>query len=116
MYVTSAGGRNIRVGRLIGAGMTFSEADAKLGHITLEGAAAIRVIGSALPQLTERGLVQPSEFPLLRALYEVIGKDQMLAVPWSALFGGAPEAPGTGRAERAAPARHSHRPPVSPSS
>ena len=76
MYVTSAGGRNIRVGRLIGAGMTFSEADAKLGHITLEGAAAIRVIGSALPQLTERGLVQPSEFPLLRALYEVIGKDQ----------------------------------------
>ena len=99
MYVTSAGGRNIRVGRLIGAGMTFSEADAKLGHITLEGAAAIRVIGSALPQLTERGLVQPSEFPLLRALYEVIGKDQLLAVPWSALFGGAPEAPGTWRAE-----------------
>ena len=90
MYVTSAGGRNIQVGRLIGAGMTFSEADAKLGHITLEDAAAIRVIGSALPQLTERGLVQPSEFPLPRALYEVIGKDQMLAVPWSALFGGAP--------------------------
>ena len=67
MYVTSAGGRNIRVGRLIGAGMTFSEADAKLGHITLEGAAAIKVIGSALPRLTERGLVQPSEFPLLSA-------------------------------------------------
>ena len=57
MYVTSAGGRNIRVGRLIGAGMTFSEADEKLGHITLEGAAAIRVIGSALPALTERGLL-----------------------------------------------------------
>jgi len=102
MYVTSAGGRNIRVGRLIGTGMTFSEADAKLGHITLEGAAAIRVIGSALPQLTERGLVQPSELPLLRALYEVIGKDQPLAVPWSALFGGEPgEAPVTGRAEQA---------------
>ena len=29
MYVTSAGGRNIRVGRLIGAGMSFSEADAQ---------------------------------------------------------------------------------------
>ena len=90
MYVTSAGGRNIRVGRLIGAGMTFSEADEKLGHITLEGAAAIRVIGSALPQLTERGLVQPSEFPLMRALYEVIGKDQPLDIPWNAMFGGAP--------------------------
>jgi glycerol-3-phosphate dehydrogenase (NAD(P)+) len=102
MYVTSAGGRNIRVGRLIGAGMTFSEADAKLGHITLEGAAAIEVIGSALPRLTERGLVQPSEFPLLRALYEVIGKDQQLAVPWDAMFGGAP-ATTTPRARRTEP-------------
>ena len=90
MYVTSAGGRNIRVGRLIGAGMTFSEADEKLGHITLEGAAAIRVIGGALPALTERGLLEPSDLPLLRALYEAIGRDQPLEIPWSALFGGTP--------------------------
>lgn len=90
MYVTSVGGRNVRVGRLIGAGMTFSEAHARLGHITLEGAAAIKVIGSALPKLTERGLVQPADFPLLRALYEVIGKDQPLHIPWSKMFGGEP--------------------------
>jgi hypothetical protein len=60
MYVTSAGGPNIRVGRLIGVGMTFSEADAKLGHITLEGrsrdpgdrqcpAAAHRIDGPTTP-------------------------------------------------------------------
>lgn len=90
MYVTSVGGRNVRVGRLIGAGMTFSEAHARLGHITLEGAAAIKVIGGALPKLTERGLVQPADFPLLRALYEVIGKDQPLHIPWSKMFGGGP--------------------------
>lgn len=100
MYVTSAGGRNVRVGRLIGAGMTFSEADAHLGHITLEGAAAIKVIGGALPKLTERGVVEPTDFPLLRALYEVIGKDQPLQIPWSKLFGGEP-AP-AGKAETAA--------------
>jgi glycerol-3-phosphate dehydrogenase (NAD(P)+) len=88
MYVTSAGGRNIRVGRLIGAGRTFSEADAELGHITLEGAAAIRVLGGALPQLTDRGVVAPSDFPLLRALYDVIGRDQPLDIPWDAMFGG----------------------------
>jgi len=90
MYVTSAGGRNVRVGRLIGAGMTFSEAHARLGHITLEGAAAIKVLGGALPKLTERGVVEPTDFPLLRALYEVIGKDQPLHIPWSSLFGGEP--------------------------
>jgi glycerol-3-phosphate dehydrogenase (NAD(P)+) len=90
MYVTSAGGRNIRVGRLIGAGSTFSEADAELGHITLEGAAAIKVIGSALPRLTERGVVAASDFPLLRALYDVIGRDRPLDLPWGAMFGGDP--------------------------
>jgi glycerol-3-phosphate dehydrogenase (NAD(P)+) len=90
MYVTSAGGRNIRVGRLIGAGATFSEADAELGHITLEGAAAIKAIGGALPQLTERGVVAASDFPLLRALYDIIGKDQPLHIPWGAMFGGDP--------------------------
>jgi glycerol-3-phosphate dehydrogenase (NAD(P)+) len=90
MYVTSAGGRNVRVGRLIGAGMTFSEAQVRLGHITLEGAAAIKVIGGALPKLTRRGVVEPTDFPLLRALYEVIGRDQPLHIPWSSLFGGEP--------------------------
>jgi len=90
MYVTSAGGRNVRAGRLIGAGMTFSEAHARLGHITLEGAAAIEVIGGALPKLTGRGVVEPTAFPLLRALYEVIGRDQPLHIPWRSLFGGEP--------------------------
>jgi glycerol-3-phosphate dehydrogenase (NAD(P)+) len=60
MYVTSVGGRNVRAGRLIGAGMTFSEAHARLGHVTLEGAAAIKVIGGALPKLTDRGVVEPT--------------------------------------------------------
>ncbi|MDQ6791067.1 MAG: glycerol-3-phosphate dehydrogenase [Candidatus Dormibacteraeota bacterium] len=91
MYVTSAGGRNVRVGRLIGTGLTFSQAHERLGrHVTLEGAAAIRVIGAAIVKLTERGVVAPTDFPLMRALYEVIGKDRQLEIPWSSLFGGEP--------------------------
>lgn len=87
MYVTSTGGRNVRVGRLIGAGLSFPEAHARLDHVTLEGAAAIRVIGGALPKLTDRGIVDPEDFPLLRALHEVIGRDQPLHIPWSSMFG-----------------------------
>lgn len=91
MYVTSAGGRNVRVGRLIGTGLTYSEAHERLGRdVTLEGAAAIRVIGGALPKLTERGVIAPSDFPLMRALYEVMGHDRHLEVPWSSFFGGEP--------------------------
>lgn len=93
MYVTSAGGRNVRVGRLIGTGLTFADAHERLGrHITLEGAAAIRVIGAAILRLTERGVVDASDFPLMRALYDVIGDGRQLKIPWESLFGGEPKA------------------------
>jgi glycerol-3-phosphate dehydrogenase (NAD(P)+) len=87
-YVTSRGGRNVKVGRLIGQGMTFAEASARLGNPTLEGAFAIQVVGRALAKLTERGIVAREEFPLLRHLHEVIDEEKPVDVPWSRLFGG----------------------------
>lgn len=86
MYVTSAGGRNVRVGRLIGTGLRFSEAREKMAGVTLEGAAAIEVIGGALPKLTERGVIQPDDFPLMRHLHAVIADDEPLDLPWDAFF------------------------------
>jgi len=88
MFVTSMGGRNIRVGRLLGAGLRFQEARARMGDITLEGAAAIQVIGGALPKLTARGIIGPEDFPLLRGLHAVVGRERPLGIPWSAFFGG----------------------------
>jgi glycerol-3-phosphate dehydrogenase (NAD(P)+) len=89
MYVTSTGGRNVRVGRLLGSGVQFTEASAQLGDPTLEGAAAIREIGGALPKLSRRGIVGPDDFPLLRHLYEVIEHGRPVDMPWSSFFGGA---------------------------
>ncbi|MDQ6773979.1 MAG: glycerol-3-phosphate dehydrogenase [Candidatus Dormibacteraeota bacterium] len=98
MYVTSAGGRNVRVGHLIGTGLTYSEAHERLGrHITLEGAAAIRVIGAAIVKQTERGIISANDFPLMRALFEVMGRDRQLEIPWSRLFSGEPVADGVDR-------------------
>jgi glycerol-3-phosphate dehydrogenase (NAD(P)+) len=93
MYVTSTGGRNIRAARLMGAGLPFREAWERLDHITLEGAAAIREIGGALPKLTERGVVEANDFPLLRALYELVELERPLNMPWSSFFGGEPTLP-----------------------
>jgi glycerol-3-phosphate dehydrogenase (NAD(P)+) len=90
MYVTGTGGRNVRVGRLLAAGARFAEASERLGHPTLEGAAAIREIGAALPKLTMRGMMSPEDFPLLRHLYEVIAHDAPVDIPWSSFFGGEP--------------------------
>jgi glycerol-3-phosphate dehydrogenase (NAD(P)+) len=89
MFVTSMGGRNVKAGRLVGVGVPFSEVrNERMKGVTLEGVAAIGVIGGALPKLTERGLVAPDEFPLMRHLHEVVDNDEPLNMPWGSFFGG----------------------------
>jgi glycerol-3-phosphate dehydrogenase (NAD(P)+) len=90
LYVTSTGGRNVRVGNLLGAGLSFTEAAERLGNPTLEGASAITVFGNALGKLTDRGIVADDDFPLMRHLYEVVGLQRPLNIPWSRFFGGEP--------------------------
>jgi glycerol-3-phosphate dehydrogenase (NAD(P)+) len=90
MYVTSTGGRNVRVGALLGAGLDFTAAAARLDNPTLEGAAAIKVFGAALVKLTERGIVGEGAFPLMRHLYDIIELQRPLNMPWSRFFGGEP--------------------------
>lgn len=86
-FVTSMGGRNVKVGTLVGTGMTFTEAKAQLPGVTLEGAAAIQVIGDAFERLTERGVLKPEQFPLLRHLHDVVANDGAVDVPWKSFFG-----------------------------
>lgn len=89
MHVTAAGGRNVKAGTMVGQGVPFSDVrDIHMKDITLEGVAAIRVIGAAIDPLTERGVLTPEDFPLLRHLYEIIEEDAPLAIPWDKFFGG----------------------------
>ncbi|WP_119071030.1 NAD(P)H-dependent glycerol-3-phosphate dehydrogenase [Rubrobacter indicoceani] len=89
MFVTTMGGRNVKAGRLVGAGVPFSEVrDNRMRGVTLEGVAAIRVIGGALEKLTGRGEVAQEDFPLLRHLYDIIERDEPLDMPWGMFFGG----------------------------
>ncbi|MDP9439221.1 MAG: glycerol-3-phosphate dehydrogenase, partial [Actinomycetota bacterium] len=91
MFVTTMGGRNVKAGRFVGAGVLFSEVrEEKMKGVTLEGIAAIEVIGGALPKLTERGIVGPDDFPLMRHLYAVVANDEPLNMPWHTFFGGEP--------------------------
>jgi glycerol-3-phosphate dehydrogenase (NAD(P)+) len=88
LYVTCTGGRNVRIGHLLGNGLRFAEARARMGDITLEGVAAIQVIGGALPKLTDRGVIGPEDFPLMRHLHAVVIAERPPRMPWSAFFGG----------------------------
>ncbi len=88
MFVTSMGGRNVKAGRFVGAGVPYSEVrDDRMRGVTLEGVAAVRVMGEALEKLTERGVVREEDFPLMRHLHEVVVKDEPLDMPWESFFG-----------------------------
>ncbi len=72
LYVTCQGGRNVRLGRLLGLGHTFSEAQEMMAGETLEGAETVRVMGTALPKLEARGLMAREDLPLMRGLVEIV--------------------------------------------
>lgn len=85
-YVTCQGGRTVRLGRLLGAGHTFADARQIMAGETLEAAEIVKVMGGALPKLTARGIIEPDEFPLLRALVEVVVHGGSLELPVDDFF------------------------------
>ncbi len=85
-YVTCAGGRTIRLGRLLGAGLTYSEAVREMAGETLEGAYVIKQLAQALPVWEARGLIRGDELPLLRMLCRVIAGDARVEIPFERLF------------------------------
>lgn len=87
MFVTSMGGRNVKAGAYVGEGVPFSEVqDRYMKEVTLEGVAAIKVIGGALERQAERGVIGPEDYPLCRFLYSVVEKDAPLEMPWEKFF------------------------------
>jgi len=89
LYVTSMGGRTVRLGWLLGRGHTYAEARAIMAGETLESAEIIRIMGEALPKLTARGLIAPEDFPLLRVLVEVVVRGRAVDLPLDTFFGNA---------------------------
>ncbi len=88
MFVTVQGGRTMRLGRLLGRGLSLEEALRGMAGETLESVEIITAAGGALPRLTERGLVQPADFPFLRLLYRILHEGSPIVFPWERFFAG----------------------------
>jgi len=86
LYVTCQGGRNMRLGSLLGLGHSYAEAQQIMAGETLEGAEIVRVMGTALPKLEARGLVMPADFPFMRALVRIIVEGQSVDLCLRGLF------------------------------
>jgi glycerol-3-phosphate dehydrogenase (NAD(P)+) len=79
--------RSIRLGRLLGTGLTLDEALDRMAGVTLEGVATIRTIAEALSALDARGVTRPNELPLMRHLVSVVAGGRV-DIPFDSFFGG----------------------------
>ena len=86
LYVTVFGGRTVRLGRLLGSGISYADARRQMAGETLESVEVITRIGRALPGLEARGLVHPDEFPLMRLLHRIIHQGAPVDLPWDLFF------------------------------
>jgi len=89
LYVTVFGGRTVRLGKLLGSGLSFAEARERLAGETLESVEIISRVARALPKLERRGLVRLKDFPLLLHLDSILNRGERVQIPWGAFFHGA---------------------------
>lgn len=83
LYVTCQGGRNSRMGRLLGRGMRYREAKANyMADETVEGVDLALTIGPTLEYLLERGQLQRSALPLTIAIIKAICYNQPMQIPF----------------------------------
>jgi glycerol-3-phosphate dehydrogenase (NAD(P)+) len=85
-YVTCVGGRTIRMGRLLGAGLTYTEAVLQMAGETLEGVYIVQQLAQVLPEWERQGKIGRHELPLLRMLIRVVTEDAKVDVPFDRLF------------------------------
>jgi glycerol-3-phosphate dehydrogenase (NAD(P)+) len=85
LYVTTQGGRNSRMGRLLGMGVDPEEAADRMAGESVEGLDAALTIAPAVEQLIGRGVLPPNAMPLLRQIYAVAVKGRPVE-PISDLF------------------------------
>jgi glycerol-3-phosphate dehydrogenase (NAD(P)+) len=90
MYVTAAGGRTVRAGRLLGLGHTFAEARQIMAGETLESVEIVRSMGKAIPRLVQDGKIGPDDLPLMRMLVDVVVHGKPAQPPLESYFNNTP--------------------------
>lgn len=96
LYVTAQGGRNSRMGRLLGLGLPYSEAVEEMPGETIEGVDAVVAIMPAIQQMTAEGIIAADALPLLRALHAIITRNREVTFDFQNFFNQLPLSPPQG--------------------
>lgn len=93
LYVTTQGGRNSRMGRLLGMGMPYSDAVEEMPGETIEGVDAVVAIMPAIDAMIARGDLQADGFPLLRELHRIVTRNASIDFDFNSFFSKLPFTP-----------------------
>ena len=93
LYVTTQGGRNSRFGRLIGLGMSYSDAVEEMPNTTVEGVDAIVAVGGTLQTMIDNGDLKADALPLFMRLYTILTKHQDVTFDFNGFFSELPFVP-----------------------
>jgi glycerol-3-phosphate dehydrogenase (NAD(P)+) len=86
LYVTCQAGRNCRMGRLLGLGLTYSRAKADhMAADTVEGADLALALGPTLDAMMATGSLPRKQMPLTQAIIDAICRNQPLDASWQSL-------------------------------
>jgi len=84
LYVTCQGGRNSRMGRLLGRGLRFSKAKAEhMPDDTIEGAQLAQAIAHGLEPLFADGRLDAERLPLMRKVFQTVVHDRPIDLDWT---------------------------------
>ncbi|MBR6772233.1 MAG: glycerol-3-phosphate dehydrogenase [Clostridia bacterium] len=84
LYVTVYGGRTRLVGVLLGRGLNIDEAKAELSGVTLESLVVAERVARAIRASAKSGKLDPSDFPLLMHVDDILTKKVPVDIPWEA--------------------------------
>jgi len=89
LYVTCQGGRNSRMGRLLGLGMAYSAAKVEyMAADTIEGAEMALAIGPTVEAMMLNGELDSAALPLLQTMIHIVCDDAPVEIPWNQFFRG----------------------------
>ena len=88
LYVTSQGGRNSQMGRLLGLGFSYQEAlQNYMPGETVEGAEVLLQIHPTIEELVRNGKLNGGRIPWLRRLAEIVSEKAPANIPSDLFFG-----------------------------
>ena len=87
LYVTCQGGRNSRMGRLLGLGMSYARAKAEhMPNESVEGAMLAEAIGDTVRAMIRTGALDAGQIPLMLRVIDIVCDDAPVNIPWEAFF------------------------------